>query len=91
MIRTSGSANHENADRAVRVRLSRSPSQWSEESCERMDTVTAAGESPTTPVRTKAKTTLHSTHAGINDVFVGKASVVWYWHQGKWLELTGAN
>lgn len=31
------------------------------------------------------------THAGINDVFVEKASVVWYWHEGKWLELTGAN
>jgi hypothetical protein len=31
------------------------------------------------------------THAGIHDAFVGKASVVWYWHLGKWLELTGAN
>jgi hypothetical protein len=31
------------------------------------------------------------THAGINDMFVEKASVVWYWHQGKWLQLTGAN
>ena len=31
------------------------------------------------------------THVGINDVFVGKASVVWYWHQGKWLQLTGAD
>jgi hypothetical protein len=31
------------------------------------------------------------THAGINDGFVEKASVVWYWHLGKWLELTGAN
>jgi hypothetical protein len=31
------------------------------------------------------------THAGINDVFVEKGSVVWYWHQGKWLQLTGAN
>ncbi len=31
------------------------------------------------------------THAGINDAFVEKASVVWYWHQGKWLQLTGAD
>jgi hypothetical protein len=31
------------------------------------------------------------THAGIEDAFVGKASVVRYWHQGKWLELTGAD
>jgi hypothetical protein len=31
------------------------------------------------------------THAGINDAFVGKASVVWYWPEGKWRELTGAN
>lgn len=31
------------------------------------------------------------THAGINDAFVEKASVVWYWHTGKWLQLTGSN
>ena len=31
------------------------------------------------------------THAGINDVFVDKASLVWYWHRGKWLHLTGAD
>jgi hypothetical protein len=31
------------------------------------------------------------THAGINDAFVEKASVVWYWHRGSWLQLTGAN
>jgi len=31
------------------------------------------------------------THAGIDDAFVEKASVVWYWHQGKWLQLTGAD
>jgi hypothetical protein len=31
------------------------------------------------------------THAGINDAFIGKASVVWYQHQGRWLQLTGAN
>ncbi len=30
-------------------------------------------------------------HQGINDVFVGKASVVWYFDQGKWLQLTGAD
>lgn len=30
-------------------------------------------------------------HQGINDVFVGKASVVWYWYQGKWLQLSGAD
>jgi hypothetical protein len=28
-------------------------------------------------------------HQGINDVFVGKASVVLYFYQGKWLHLTG--
>jgi hypothetical protein len=31
------------------------------------------------------------THVGINDAFVGKGSVVWYWHRGKWLQLTGSN
>lgn len=31
------------------------------------------------------------THAGIDDAFVEKASVVWYRHQGKWLQLTGAD
>ena len=31
------------------------------------------------------------THAGINDAFVEKASIVWYWHQGKWLQLAGAD
>jgi hypothetical protein len=30
-------------------------------------------------------------HSGINDAFVGKGSVVWYWHRGKWLRLTGAD
>jgi hypothetical protein len=30
-------------------------------------------------------------HQGVNDVFVGKASVVWYWYQGKWLQLAGAD
>jgi hypothetical protein len=30
-------------------------------------------------------------HDGINDIFVGKASVVWYWSGGKWLQLQGAN
>jgi hypothetical protein len=31
------------------------------------------------------------THAGIDDAFVEKASVVWYRHAGKWLQLTGSN
>jgi hypothetical protein len=31
------------------------------------------------------------THAGINDAFVGKGSIVWYWHEGRWLQLTGAD
>jgi hypothetical protein len=31
------------------------------------------------------------THAGIDDAFVEKASVVWYRHQGKWLQLTGSD
>ena len=31
------------------------------------------------------------THAGIDDAFVEKASVVWYWWQGKWVQLTGAD
>jgi len=30
-------------------------------------------------------------HEGINDAFVEKASGVWYWYQGKWLRLTGAD
>jgi hypothetical protein len=30
-------------------------------------------------------------HDGINDAFVGKASVIWYWHQGQWLQLEGAD
>jgi hypothetical protein len=30
-------------------------------------------------------------HQGIDDEFVGKASVVWYFYQGKWLHLTGAD
>jgi hypothetical protein len=30
-------------------------------------------------------------HDGINDMFVGKASVVWYRYQGRWLQLTGAD
>jgi hypothetical protein len=31
------------------------------------------------------------THVGIIDAFVEKASIVWYWHQGKWLQLAGAD
>jgi hypothetical protein len=30
-------------------------------------------------------------HDGIEDAFVEKGSVVWYWYQGKWLMLTGAD
>ena len=30
-------------------------------------------------------------HDGVNDVFVEKASVVWYWYEGQWLQLTGAD
>lgn len=30
-------------------------------------------------------------HYGIDDVFVEKASVVWYFEAGKWLRLTGAD
>ena len=30
-------------------------------------------------------------HQGINDAFVGKASVVRYFHAGEWLQLTGAD
>ena len=30
-------------------------------------------------------------HDGINDMFVEKASVVWYWYRGEWLQLQGAD
>ena len=30
-------------------------------------------------------------HLGINDIFVGKGSVVWYWHRGQWLQLQGSD
>ena len=30
-------------------------------------------------------------HHGINDVFPGKGSVVWYWHRGTWLQLQGSD
>jgi len=30
-------------------------------------------------------------HAGVEDVFLGKASTVWYWRTGKWVRLTGAD
>ena len=30
-------------------------------------------------------------HDGISDAFVEKAPIVWYWYQGKWLELPGAD
>jgi hypothetical protein len=31
------------------------------------------------------------THHGIDDAFIEKASVTWYFHGGKWLQLTGAD
>lgn len=30
-------------------------------------------------------------HQGIDDAFIEKASVTWYFHGGKWLQLTGAD
>ena len=30
-------------------------------------------------------------HDGIDDAFVGKASTVWYWYAGEWLELSGTD
>jgi hypothetical protein len=30
-------------------------------------------------------------HEGINDIFAEKGSTVWYWDDGKWLELAGAS
>ena len=30
-------------------------------------------------------------HPGIDDAFIEKASVVWFWYQGQWRRLTGAN
>lgn len=30
-------------------------------------------------------------HHGVNDLFVGKASIVWYWHRGQWLQLQGSD
>ena len=30
-------------------------------------------------------------HHGIDDAFLGKASITWYFHQGKWLQLPGAD
>ena len=30
-------------------------------------------------------------HQGIDDAFIEKASVTWYFHDGKWLKLTGAD
>jgi len=30
-------------------------------------------------------------HDGINDIFIEKGSVVWYWSNGRWLQLTGAD
>jgi hypothetical protein len=30
-------------------------------------------------------------HDGIEDIFLEKASTIWYWQDGKWLPLTGSN
>lgn len=30
-------------------------------------------------------------HDGINDIFVEKGSVVWYWYRGRWLQLQGSD
>jgi hypothetical protein len=30
-------------------------------------------------------------HEGISDIFIGKASVVWYWYRDRWLKLQGAD
>ena len=30
-------------------------------------------------------------HDGIDDVFIEKGSVVWYWYQGSWLRLQGVD
>ena len=30
-------------------------------------------------------------HNGIDDAFVEKASITWYWHSGKWVQLQGAD
>jgi hypothetical protein len=30
-------------------------------------------------------------HQAIDDAFLEKASVVWYWHNGGWLQLQGAD
>jgi hypothetical protein len=30
-------------------------------------------------------------HEGINDLFIEKASIVWYYHEGRWLQLPGAD
>jgi hypothetical protein len=30
-------------------------------------------------------------HQGIDDAFVGKASVIYYWYRGEWLKLQGAD
>lgn len=30
-------------------------------------------------------------HEGINDIFIEKGSLVWYWYQGRWLKLQGAD
>lgn len=30
-------------------------------------------------------------HKGIDDNFLEKASITWYWHNGKWVQLQGAD
>jgi hypothetical protein len=30
-------------------------------------------------------------HEGIDDAFLGKASLTWYWHENRWLRLQGSD
>ena len=30
-------------------------------------------------------------HQGIDDAFVGKASITYYWYRGKWMKLSGSD
>ena len=30
-------------------------------------------------------------HSGIDDAFLEKASIIWYWHRGRWFQLQGAD
>jgi hypothetical protein len=30
-------------------------------------------------------------HNGIDDAFLEKASITWYWYKGRWMQLQGAD